>query len=82
MSTGERLPLSAQSLVADVLARGPEIALLFLDWRTECVCCSLVRFCTLEDVSRYYGLDLDDMLNQIQERMETDGSRSYSTRRT
>lgn len=82
MSTGERLPLTAQSLVADVLARGSEIALLFLDWRTECVGCSLVRFCTLEDVSRYYGLDLDDMLNQIQERMETNGSHASSSRGT
>lgn len=82
MTIGERSPVSAHSLVAEILALGPEIALLFLDWRTECVGCSLVRFCTLEDVSRYYGLDLDQMLNQIQERIETDGSHSYSTRRT
>lgn len=82
MSTGERPPLTSQSPVAEVLALGPEIALLFLDWHTECVGCSLVRFCTLEDVSRYYGLDLDAMLNQIQERIETDGSHSYPARRT
>lgn len=80
MTIGERPPVSAHSLVAEVLALGPEMALLFLDWRTECVGCSLVRFCTLEDVSRYYGLDLDQMLNQIQERIETDGSHSYPAR--
>lgn len=82
MSTSERPRLTPQSLVADALALGSEVVLLFIDWRTECVGCSLVRFCTLEDVSRYYGLELSTMLDQIQERIVNDGSHSSLARGT
>lgn len=82
MSTSERPRLTPQSLVADALALGSEVVLLFIDWRTECVGCSLVRFCTLEDVSRYYGLELSTMLDQIQERIINDGSHSSLARGT
>lgn len=74
----ERPRITPHTLVAEALALGPEIALLFLEWRTECVGCSLVRFCTLEDVSRYYALDLDAMIQEIETRSIAYGSHSHS----
>jgi hybrid cluster-associated redox disulfide protein len=58
--------LSSRSLVGDVLAETPPLADLFLAMRLDCMGCSMSKFCTLEEVSRQYGLELEAFLRTIQ----------------
>lgn len=64
--------LSPQTLVADLLDGSPSVARLLLDLRLDCLGCSMNKFCTLEELSAHYGLDLKSFLIQVEERLEDD----------
>jgi hybrid cluster-associated redox disulfide protein len=38
---------------------------VFFRFKTNCVGCWLTRFCTLEEVAKFYQLDLDDFLRSM-----------------
>jgi hybrid cluster-associated redox disulfide protein len=38
---------------------------IFVRLKTHCVGCRLARFCTLEEVSRSYGMSLDTLMEQL-----------------
>jgi hybrid cluster-associated redox disulfide protein len=65
----EHLALSPDALVADLLARFPELASLFVEMRLGCVGCSMSRFCTLEEVSIQYELEIEAFLAEAQARI-------------
>jgi len=68
--TMEHPPLSPRSLVADLLASSTLTASAFLSLRVDCIGCFMNKFCTLEDVSRHYGLDMDVILDTLKEHLE------------
>jgi hybrid cluster-associated redox disulfide protein len=66
----ERPPLSPWMLVADLLALSPLTARTLLDLRVDCVGCSMTRFCTLEEMCRFYGLKLDAVIEKLSQPLE------------
>ncbi len=62
--------LSPQSLVADLLASSTLTASAFLSLRVDCIGCFMNKFCTLEDVSRHYGLNMDTIIDTLKEYSE------------
>ena len=57
-------------LVADLLAFYPLATSLFIELRVDCVGCSMNQFCTLEDLTKYYDLDLEKISDRILGRVE------------
>jgi hybrid cluster-associated redox disulfide protein len=64
--------LSPRMLVADLLALSPLVAPFLLDLRVDCVGCSMNRFCTLEELCTLYGLELEVILQNLQNKMSLD----------
>lgn len=61
--------LSPRILVADLLALSPLIAPLLIELHTGCVGCSLNKFCTLEELCKYYELDLENTSQRIRDEL-------------
>jgi len=62
--------ISSTILVADLLIFYPLVTSLFIELRVNCVGCSMNRFCTLEDLCKYYDLDLKKISDRIQGQVE------------
>jgi hypothetical protein len=62
--------------VAETLRKGRPASKVFIEHKTACVGCYLMQFCTLEDVAKTYGLAMDDLLNDLQEAVQTNQSNS------
>ena len=70
----EQPKLTADFIVADVLARWPQTIPVFTQHRMGCVGCAMAPFETLAEVAAIYQLDLDCFLNELEqviEQMET-----------
>jgi hybrid cluster-associated redox disulfide protein len=52
--------------IQNFLQACPKAAQVFIRYKTDCIGCRLERFCTLEDVSSSYKLDVEDFLNALQ----------------
>ena len=61
--------ISPATTIAEILALSPEMASLFIYWRTDCLGCSMARFCTLQEMCMYYGLELKEVINSVSERI-------------
>jgi hypothetical protein len=70
----ESEPLSLNTLVADVLAISPQAAHLFIEMRLDCPGCAMVRFCTLQDLSDHYKLDINILMTTFEERLVQNAS--------
>ena len=57
--------LSADLIVADVLARWPQATPVLTRRRLICPGCAMSRFETLAEVAANYQLDLDDLLREL-----------------
>ena len=64
--------LDASSRVDQVLRQLPGAAHIFIAYRTACIGCALAQFCTLEEVSHHYKLDLSRLIADLQENQTTD----------
>lgn len=62
--------LSPRTLVSDLPASSTLTAKALLTLQVDCVGCSMKKFCTLEDVSRYYGLGMKVIINTLKEHLE------------
>jgi len=58
--------INPSSTVDDVLRQVPGAAHVFIASHTDCIGCSLARFCTLEEVSQHYSLDLTQLIDNLQ----------------
>lgn len=58
--------LTSNLTVAEVLARWPQTAPVFLRHRMACVGCPMAPFETLTDVAAIYGLHLSHFLAELQ----------------
>jgi len=56
--------------VADLLAFYPLVTSLFIELRVDCIGCSMNQFCTLEDLTKYYDLDMEKISGRIQKLAE------------
>ena len=53
--------------VHQTLEAHPGTVSVFIRLKTDCVGCWLVRFCTLEEVSGYYGIPIEVLLESLQD---------------
>ncbi len=58
-------------MVADVLARWPEVIPVFIHHRLACVGCSMAPFETLGDAMRIYGLEAEPFLTQLEHAIQS-----------
>ncbi len=63
----EPLPLRADLPIAELLARWPQTAQVFLRYRMACVGCTMAPFDTLADAAMAYNLDLARLLGELQQ---------------
>ena len=57
--------ISMDWTVEKILQGYPQLAVVFLRWKTDCIGCRLARFCSIEDVARSYHLDLETFLKDL-----------------
>ncbi len=67
--------INPQDLVCDLLQRWPQASIVFLQNRMGCVGCSMSGFDTLEDVTKNYQMDLDELIRQVQAAIENASNR-------
>jgi hypothetical protein len=60
-------PFTKDWTVQNILQACPEAAQVFIRLKTDCVGCRLERFCTPEEVSTSYTLEMGDFLKALQE---------------
>ena len=60
------MQITSKSRVDEVLRQVPQASHQFVALHTDCVGCHLARFCTLEDVSVHYHLDLQALVAALQ----------------
>ena len=65
--------ITSQTGVDDVLRQVPQANRLFIAHHLDCIGCRLARFCTLEDVSRHYPLDLQTFITDLQKFVSFEG---------
>lgn len=52
-------------IVQNLLEQYPAVMPLFLEWKLDCLGCSMSNFCTLKEVADDYQLDLEPLLEEI-----------------
>jgi len=57
--------ISMDWTVEKLLQGYPQLAAVFLRWKTDCVGCRLVRFCSVKDVARSYHMDSGKFLEEL-----------------
>ena len=62
--------LSADTIIANLLARRGEVIPVFLRHRMSCVGCPMSRFETLQSATSIYGLDLDSFLAELEKAID------------
>lgn len=66
-------PITAKTLVHEVLHSYPQVAPVFIRHQMDCLGCWLQRFCTLEDAAVAYGLSTNTLLEEIQQAIPLSG---------
>ena len=61
----KREEITLQHIVADVLARWPQVIPVFLKYKMKCVGCSMAAFEVLTDALRIYGIPADQFLDEV-----------------
>ncbi len=60
-----RSEFEVPDLISQLLTSYPQVTRLLIDLRTDCVGCSLNRFCTVSEMCEYYDLDYPSVWDQI-----------------
>jgi len=67
----EKINLSKDLLIADVMDRWPETIVVFLNKKMGCVGCSMAPFETLSEAANIYGLCCTRFINDLQARINS-----------
>jgi len=51
--------------VREILKNYPEVIPVFIQFEAQCIGCAFDRFCTLEDVSKYYNIQNNDLRENL-----------------
>jgi len=62
----ESSAFSPQTLVAEVFERHPDSVGLFIAHGTDCAGCVMAPFCTLQEMSLHYGVELGEFLDELE----------------
>ena len=62
---GMRLRVSGEWTVEETIRGYADAVSTLVHLKVHCVGCRLARFCTLEEVSRWYGISLDVLLERL-----------------
>ena len=62
----EKQSFSADSTVADILARSPQTASVFLRHRMACVGCPMATFETLDSPAKAYEFAFEEFLGELE----------------
>lgn len=65
--------------VSELFKHWPDLVSFFLDQKMGCVGCSLMRFCTLEDVAIAYELDRDGFIAALNAYVQAQDDEKTST---
>ena len=71
----ESHPVTPQTSAAEVLERLPGAARLFITDGMDCVGCVMEHFCTLQEVSLHYALEVEALILKLQA-LEEEGNRT------
>ena len=63
----EQKQISPCWTVSEILQAFPGARRVFLEKKTLCLGCYMARFCNVRDVARVYGLDLEELLCELQQ---------------
>jgi len=55
----------SQRSIRDILVEYPEVVAVFIQMKTQCIGCAFERFCTLEDVSKHYEIQINELLENL-----------------
>jgi len=66
-STMNTLLINPKTLVGDVLRHLPQTSHVFIGHHTDCVGCQLTRFCSLQEVSHLYNLDMQVFIAELRQ---------------
>lgn len=66
--------ISTDISIKELLKSYPQLLRMFMDMKLMCVGCPAEEFHTLADVSREYGLDLNQLLQRVYKIIEDDKS--------
>jgi hybrid cluster-associated redox disulfide protein len=68
--------IQPESSVAEVMARWPETAAVFLKHRTACIGCELAPFDSLAEAARNYKLSIEKLLVDLEKCIQESGINS------
>lgn len=61
--------------IQEIFQRYPQVIPVFLEFKLDCVGCSLEAFCTLEDVFREYTVDRQAFMTRLEKSLLPGGDR-------
>ena len=71
-----------QQPIADILARWPQTSHLFIEYKLDCVGCTMSGFETLEEGLRAYNLDPEPFLQSLVKIIQQQSNPENDTQRT
>lgn len=57
--------ITKEMTIGEVIARSPQTAAVFLSFGMQCVDCPTARGESIEDAAEAHGIDLDELLHQL-----------------
>lgn len=63
----EKPPFSADTIIADAIAHGPDIAAVFVRYRMYCIGCTFARFENLKTAAINHQVDIDEFVEGLNE---------------
>jgi hybrid cluster-associated redox disulfide protein len=57
--------ITKEMTIAEVLARSPQTAIVFLSAGMECIDCPSARAESIEDAAEAHDIDVDDLVHQL-----------------
>jgi hybrid cluster-associated redox disulfide protein len=62
---GEKIVLRENTTIAQVLNAWPQTVPFFIQHRMDCIGCPVASFCTVQEASQHYDLDLQGDLQRL-----------------
>lgn len=73
-STLSTRPITADSLVRDVVERHPQTIIIFVRHRLQCVGCDISPFHTIADSAREHAVSIEPLLGDLNQVLATDAT--------
>jgi hybrid cluster-associated redox disulfide protein len=67
-------PITADSLVRDVIERHPQTIIVFVRHRLQCIGCDISPFHTIADSAREHAVSIDPLLGDLNQVLATEAT--------